>query len=163
MVEKSSFKPQVSQISDVVYGFMKLWAEFEAGLPGELAKTQNMNGEAHDNANYELFYRLASIIRRQGNLTMGEVANVLSASLSSATRTIDLLVERGYVERVHDAGDRRVVRVALTGKGNELYGVIDKYINRRIEAVFSLLTRDERKILFSLFHKMGSYLKKTAG
>ena len=163
MARKTGSSSSASQISDVVYGFMQLWAKFEAGLPGELVKTQNVTGEGHDNAHYELFYRLASIISRQGNLTMGEVANVLSASLSSATRTIDLLVERGYVERVHDAGDRRVVRVALTGKGNELYGVIDKYINRRIEAVFSLLTRDERKILFSLFHKMGSYLKKTAG
>ncbi len=163
MARKTGSSSSASAISDVVYGFMKLWAEFEAGLPGEIARGQGVAGEGNENAHYEIFYRLASVITRRGNLTMGEVANVLSASLSSATRTIDVSVERGYMERVHDPDDRRVVRVALTGKGSDLYDVIDKYINRRIEAVFSLLTNEERKTLFDMFRKMGSYLKIAAG
>ena len=45
---------------------------------------------------------------------MGELSNALSLPFSTATRMVDYLVARGYIQRLSDTTDRRVVRVALT-------------------------------------------------
>jgi len=60
-------------------------------------------------------------IARRGALTMGELAGCLdAASLSSATQMSDRLVKLGLVERRSDPADRRLVRVALSPRGQDL-------------------------------------------
>jgi DNA-binding MarR family transcriptional regulator len=53
---------------------------------------------------------------------MGELAECLeAASLSSATQMADRLVRLGLVERLSDPTDRRLVRVALSPRGAEIF------------------------------------------
>ncbi|MGA3184965.1 MAG: MarR family transcriptional regulator [Candidatus Dormibacteria bacterium] len=60
-------------------------------------------------------------IAQRGAVTMGELAGCLdAASLSSATQMSDRLVKLGLVERMSDPDDRRLVRVALSPRGQEL-------------------------------------------
>jgi DNA-binding MarR family transcriptional regulator len=55
-----------------------------------------------------------------GGPTVGKLADQLIVRHHSAVGLIDRLVERGMVERVRvDEGDRRQVRVRLTGAGEE--------------------------------------------
>ena len=112
------------------------------------------------NANYELFYRACSGIYPEGNITMGEFSSALSVPLSTATRIADWLVDHGYIQRLPDTDDRRVVRVALTDMGKELYKAIDRYIRQRILQILSGLTAEERTILFTLIGKVLSGLKE---
>jgi DNA-binding MarR family transcriptional regulator len=61
-------------------------------------------------------------IQRRGAMTMGELAECLdAASLSSATQMADRLVRLGLVERMSDPADRRLVRVALSSRGAEIF------------------------------------------
>ena len=53
---------------------------------------------------------------------MGAIAQHLNSSLSSATSMIDRLVDKGLVERVSSAEDRRVVTCRLTASGQEEIG-----------------------------------------
>lgn len=160
-----------SQITTVVRGFMQVWNRFESTLGKELAEIQTtlqgMNPQRASqpsNGNYELFYRACSGIYPQGQITMGEFGSALAVPLSTATRIADWLVEKGYIQRLPDAEDRRVVRVALTEAGKELYRAIDKYIRQRIQQVLSGLTEEERTMLLALVGKLVSGLKqKTAG
>ena len=154
------------QITAVVHGFMQVWNRFEATLSKELAQIQDsLQGmhpqrEHQQNTNYELFYRACSSIYPEGNITMGEFSNALSVPLSTATRIADWLVDNGYIQRLPDTDDRRVVRVALTDTGNELYKAIDRYIRQRIQQILSNLTAEERMILLALVGKVVSGLKE---
>jgi len=53
-------------------------------------------------------------------LTMNELSDELRLSSSTMTRNVDVLVRRGYLERVGDDVDRRLVFVRLTELGKEL-------------------------------------------
>ena len=157
-----------SQITAVVHGFMQVWNRFEATLSKELAQIQeSLQGmhpqkEHQPDANYELFYRACSSIYPKGNITMGEFGNALSVPLSTATRIADWLVDHGYIQRLPDTEDRRVVRVALTETGKELFKAIDQYIRQRMHQVLSSLTAEERTILLTLVSKLVSGLKEAA-
>ena len=155
-----------NQVTAVVHGFMQVWNRFEATLSKELAQIQESllgmqpQREHQPNANYELFYRACSSIYPKGNITMGEFSSTLSVPFSTATRIADWLVDNGYIQRLPDTDDRRVVRVALTDTGNELYKAIDKYIRQRIQQILSSLTAEERMILLALVSKVVSGLKE---
>ncbi len=55
---------------------------------------------------------------------MSELAEAMKITVSTATRTIDKLVAKGFVERKRVKNDRRVVRVDFSAKGEE----INKYV-----------------------------------
>jgi len=157
-----------SQITAVVHGFMQVWNRFEATLSKELAQIQDsLQGmhpqrEHQQNSNYELFYRACSSIYPKGDITMGEFSSALSVPLSTATRIADWLVDHGYIQRLPDTDDRRVVRVALTDTGRELFRAIDQYIRQRMQQILSSLTVEERTILLTLVGKVVSGLKEVA-
>ena len=157
-----------SQITAVVHGFMQVWNRFEATLSKELdqikERLQGMHPqrEHQPNTNYELFYRACSSIYPKGNITMGEFSSALSVPLSTATRIADWLVENGYIQRLPDSDDRRVVRVSLTDTGKELFKAIDRYIRQRMQQILSSLTAEERTILLTLVNKVVSGLKEAS-
>ena len=94
---------------------------------------------------------------------MGEFSNALSVPLSTATRIADWLVDNGYIERLPDSDDRRVVRISLTDTGKELFKAIDRYIRQRMQQILSSLTAEEKTILLTLVSKVVSGLKEAAG
>ena len=59
-----------------------------------------------------------------GAMPMGALADALDVSQASVTGIIDRMEQRGIVERVRDAEDRRVVRVAMTDEGRRLIGLL---------------------------------------
>ena len=138
------------QINEIVQGIMQVWIKFDTVLPAELSKIQNHleginpESEHHPETNYQLFYRFSSSIYRKSNLTMGELSSAMSVPLSTATRVVDLLVNRGYAQRLPDPEDRRVVRIALTDSGRELHETINNYIGQRVQQILSHLSIEER-------------------
>jgi DNA-binding MarR family transcriptional regulator len=169
MTEDLSGKAYADQVISIIEGFVQMWIKFESLLHLELAKTHQLNsptsaGMNNGVSNYSLFYRVSSTIYPKGQVTMGELSTALSVPFSKATRIINWLVDSGYVKRLPDAHDRRIVRVALTETGHSLHEHISKYITERVqELLSSSLTTDERRILFTLIHKVASALKVIAG
>ena len=154
------------EIKAVVHGFMQVWNKFEATLSKELTQIQeSLQGmhphrEAHTNTNYELFYRACNSIYPKGNITMSEFSNALAVPLSTATRIADWLVDNGYIQRLPDNDDRRIVRVTLTSTGRDIYESIDRYIRQRIHEILSTLTHEEKTMLLMLISKVVVGLKK---
>lgn len=50
-------------------------------------------------------------------MAMNELATALMVTQTTMTRVVDNLVRDGYIERIRNEEDRRVVEVKLTGKG----------------------------------------------
>lgn len=157
-----------SQITAVVHGFMQVWNKFEATLDKELAQIRdNLDGMhphrvGHSDTNYELFYRASSTIYPEGSMTMGELSDALTVPLSTATRIADWLVENGYIQRINDSEDRRVVRVALTDSGRGLFEAIDRYVRERLHKILSCLTDEEMETFLRLVGKVVTGLKEAA-
>ncbi len=65
-------------------------------------------------------FHVLTLLRHHDAMPMGRLAEILDVSMSSATGIIDRMEERGLVERVRVADDRRVVLVQPTQAGLDL-------------------------------------------
>jgi DNA-binding MarR family transcriptional regulator len=155
------------QIDSVVSDFMQVWINFETLLPVELARLQEpLAGmspyeASYRDRDYELFFRVSSILADKTSMTMGEMSAALAVPLSKATRSADWLVAHEYVKRAADPSDRRIVRVSLTPRGLALHRAIKTNIRERVEELLGALTVEERENLFNLIGKVVSSLAYT--
>jgi DNA-binding MarR family transcriptional regulator len=85
---------------------------------------------------------------------MGELSRDLEMPLSTATRTMDWLVNNGYAQRLPDPKDRRIVRVELTEKGKETFQAISTFMLGKVEQAMSPLNPAERKTFLTLLNKV---------
>jgi DNA-binding MarR family transcriptional regulator len=76
-------------------------------------------------------YRALVVLAAAGPQGMAELAAVLAVNPSTATRLCDRLVRKGLVRRHRQAGDRRLVRIALTAAGRDLVAEVTR--RRRAE------------------------------
>ena len=80
-------------------------------------------------------YLISILGRAAHSLSMGEISSKLSLDVSTTTRSVDGLVQRGLLKREPDTSDRRVVRVALAAKGKRIFARIEQQwleIHRRV-------------------------------
>ncbi|MBN1431808.1 MAG: methyltransferase domain-containing protein [Methanomicrobiaceae archaeon] len=78
-------------------------------------------------------------------LYMGEVAEMLGVSRSTATDHIDYLEREGYVRREPDPEDRRRIRVVTTDKAGEWILSIEERLFGYIESCLSNMTEEEQE------------------
>jgi DNA-binding MarR family transcriptional regulator len=118
-------------------------------------------GRINNLTDYYLLHNIGAILSRQQEpITMGELSRKLDVPLSTATRIVDWLVKSEYVVRLPDPEDRRVVRVALTQSGQEIYRASDEFIHRRVEKLLQNFTAEESERLVALLSKLVDILEK---
>lgn len=98
----------------------------------------------------------------EGRNTMTQVADALSIRVSSLTTAVNTLVRKGYLERGGEPGDRRVIRVRLTPKGEEADRLHAQFHARMAEEAAAALEGPELDALLRslrqlerFFHDMG--------
>ncbi|MGF7118594.1 MarR family winged helix-turn-helix transcriptional regulator [Methanobacterium oryzae] len=86
--------------------------------------------------------------------TMKQIAETLGVAVSTPTRTIDRLLEKGFVNRTVGKKDRRKLLIELTPKGKELLEDIDKENLEITKKMLKGLSDDEietfKKILMKI-------------
>ncbi len=82
-----------------------------------------------------------------GQNTMTAIAGNLAIQVSSLTTAVGTLVKKGYLARVSDAKDRRLIRVVLTEKGEEANRVHTQFHAQMIHAVADRLSDAEMTLL----------------
>jgi DNA-binding MarR family transcriptional regulator len=81
-----------------------------------------------------------SLIERHGEMPMSRVAETLDVSLSNATGIVDRMEERGFVERVRVADDRRVVLVRVTDDGRRILDEVEVLKDDLLGAILDRLS-----------------------
>jgi DNA-binding MarR family transcriptional regulator len=109
----------------------------------------------------DVFFSIGFVFSRQSEpITMGDLSRILGVPFSTSTRTADWLVNNGYVQRLADPGDRRVVRVELTEIGKELYRAMDDLLLESAEQFLHNFSLEERKELGRLLGKLVDNLEQ---
>lgn len=85
-----------------------------------------------------------SILKKHDALSMSEIGRRLSMPKPHVTGLVDKLIFEGFVERVSDPSDRRIVNIKLTAKGAKnllsIKNIISEDLRKR------LLKLDEKKL-----------------
>jgi DNA-binding MarR family transcriptional regulator len=91
------------------------------------------------------YHLLSSLANRPCNLS--QLADRNQVSLASMSRSISILVDRGWVRRLPDPGDRRVSVLELTWEGRAALRQIDDLALSRLQRLLAGLQPGERRNL----------------
>lgn len=98
----------------------------------------------------------------QGRNTMTAVAEFLSIRVSSLTAAVNTLVRKGYLERVSQPEDRRVILLRLTDKGREADRRHSDFHREMIDAVAAQLSGLELEILTASLRQLDQFFHEMA-
>ena len=85
-----------------------------------------------------------------------EMANTLQIRNASLSEAIIKLEKKGYVVRRNNPNDRRSRLVSLTDKGIKAERMISEDRKRVSDAILSVLTDEEKDMLYALLHKLSN-------
>ena len=91
---------------------------------------------------------------------MSNVAKKLMITLGTMTTAIKKLEQKGYVERIRDEKDARIVRLTLSKEGHNVVAVHDNFHKNMIDTVLTDLTEKEEDVLLSSLVKIKNYFKR---
>lgn len=87
-----------------------------------------------------------AIIGQVGNApgsTVSEVARRTGFAKSNVSKTVDLLVGQGFLEKRNDANDQRLVRLYLTEEAHSQLCEMRAIMDQRLSKVLSVLPREK--------------------
>ena len=146
-------------LAEILSNITPMPPDVMARLGSDLKRTCPDPGSDHV-AEPPVFYRMAGMLSEDLKPTMGELSEALSLPLSTVSRMVSQLEERGYAKRLPDSSDGRVVRVALTDVAKELYETVSSHAARNAQSVLGCLTPEEKTILLTLLAKVACNLNK---
>lgn len=89
---------------------------------------------------------------REANMT--KISEYIEAPLNTSTGVVNRLVKSGYLERVRDEEDRRIVHITLTDKADEIIKNEINVFGEYYEGLMEELTEDELSALISVYSKV---------
>lgn len=98
--------------------------------------------------------RALAAIDKHGEMPMSELARFLGVRLSTATHTVDKLVEKGLVERKRAHPDRRVVLVGFSKRGLRINRYVAEARKREGRALLATLGPRARRELIARLGRM---------
>lgn len=114
------------------------------------------HGQRPDGLARQKVWVLAAL--NDGPRRMSDLAGCAHTSQASLTGIVDRLEERGLVERLRSAEDRRVVDVAITATGREELLEARRGMLARLDEVLSPLAADERREFLRLIRQIAAHV-----
>jgi len=96
-----------------------------------------------EDVSLEMYYTLQAL-RRGDMVTMTELSKRMRHPKQRMTKVVDRLVERGFVERVSDPSDRRIIRLRIT---DAALGYVDTFLQQEAgcyRELFEKMSAEER-------------------
>jgi DNA-binding MarR family transcriptional regulator len=90
-------------------------------------------------------------------LTVTEISNLLQITPAGVTHLINPLEETGHIERRPDPHDRRIVRIALTNKGNREAKALMSDVQEKMKALVDFLGEEDSRTFMRLMAQVIEY------
>jgi DNA-binding MarR family transcriptional regulator len=110
------------------------------------------------------FLVILELMLREGKkgVTPSDLSNQMQITPAGITHLVNPLEEAGYIERLQDPNDRRVVLVGLTPMGKALAETLLGEAHESLVGVVDHLGEDESRTLIRLMSSMIAYLETLA-
>lgn len=129
-------KPSLIEFSDKINEIMPVIArEFIRHQVGELSKGKITPPQL----------LALDFVHKQSELKMTDLAHLLGVTSAAITGIADRMVKYGYLVRVFDPADRRIIKVKLTLKGEQLLNRVNRARREMVVNVFSKISQAERE------------------
>lgn len=92
--------------------------------------------------------------------TISQVAEKLHLTPGTMTSMTDRLIKKGYVDRIRDKDDRRVVRLALTKRGRVLYRAHRAFHNMMVKRFLQGMNDAEMKIVKKAMQNLEDFVNE---
>jgi len=99
-------------------------------------------------------WRVLAVLRDDGPSRIGHLSRRTSIEVSTLSRVVDGLEDRGLVRRRREEGDARSVRVDLTAAGTALTDRLIPVARQYEQTAVAGLTADEVELLKSLLRRL---------
>lgn len=107
-----------------------------------------VNSVCEENGLTMLQIRILVEIKKSSSQTIGSLASRLNMAGANISTMCKKLEGKGFLERVRDQGDERVVKVVLSGKGNKAVEEVDHILVSRITAAL----QEEEEVLADIIN-----------
>ena len=91
------------------------------------------------------------------SLTVTRISNLLQITPARVSHLLNPLEETGYIERLADPKDRRIVRIGLTVKGTQEAAAVMADIQEKTVEMVKLLGEEDSKTLVRLLSRVFEY------
>ncbi len=120
---------------------------------------QSVAAEMRNSDRYLEPTQMGSLMRiAMGPCTMTDLARHKAVSLSTISKSVDMLVRRGWVERWVDKHDRRQTLVRLTQAGRRALAGIERRAERHVADRLAPLTAADRRRLTTALTRLTEIL-----
>lgn len=92
--------------------------------------------------------------------TASQVAKKLHLSPGTLTSTVDRLCKKGYVERIRQDSDRRVIRLGLTRKGRLVFRAHEAFHKMMVKSFLKDLDENETATIEKSIRNLEEFLKE---
>lgn len=99
---------------------------------------------------------------KEKHITVTDLSTALKITSPSVTQVINVLENSGYVERVNDQQDRRIMRIVLTDKGNDITTQIFQKMEEKYSNLVDFLGEEKSNSLIELLDEVYSFFLKEA-
>ena len=99
-------------------------------------------------------------ISHNDNCKTSDVAILLSVSPPDATRIVETLVKKGFVERINDEKDRRIIRLRITGQGKKVFETIKQELVMSFSKILEKMKKHDANALLRGMKALSNALKE---
>lgn len=103
---------------------------------------------------------ILEFLSRQGASKMTDLARHMRVSTAASTGIVSRLVRQGYVQRVYDHNDRRIIRIQLNSKGIELLKKIIHQRTQSVTKIFGQISENDRGEYLRILMQVKDILNK---
>lgn len=105
-------------------------------------------------------FLILEFLSREGEPKMSALAHFMGVTTAAMTGIGERLVRDGYVVRVSDSRDRRIIRIKITPKGYELVKKINEQRREMIIKIFGKISAKDRKDYLRILMQIRDVLSK---
>lgn len=119
-----------------------------------VASLRRRHGEHYEGQTMDQSHLLEMI--DEGITSLRDLAEIHRVTPSTMSRSIDVLVRKGWVTREEDPADRRHVRLAVTDEGREARTAVHKLVEDEMVAVLARLSPDQLARVYDGLKALGT-------
>lgn len=145
MVDDKEFEAQVTEIESV----LRMVSSILRKRGRDILKNFNVTPPQLNALNF----------LKKESLTMGELGAKMYLACSTATDLIDRMERNGLIVRERDANDRRVIRLKITPKGEEIIAEVIEARKRYLAGILEKVAPQDRKTLIRNLDQLHNLMK----